>query len=67
MKKNSVKNFFSSILTFSLEEKILDFYKNYKSDITLFLRVFTVLVLIYGQKLFFHSLATDDFMRLFLQ
>lgn len=51
------------ILNFSVETSITRFLQNNLANIKLFFALFATTLLIYGQKLFFCVLATDDFTR----
>jgi len=52
-------------LTFSIENKIKEFIINNSKEIKLFFILFLITTIIYGQKLFFYSLATDDYQRFY--
>ena len=61
-----MNNFLQKILAVELDKSISHYFHNNWNNIRLFLLLFLVNVFIYGQHLFFHSLATDDYAR-FLQ
>ena len=56
----------SGLWRVDLEVVIVKFFQKHWHTIRLFLFLFAINILIYGQKLFHHSLATDDYARLFL-
>ncbi len=56
----------SGLWRVDLELVIVKFFQKHWHAIRLFLFLFAINVLIYGQKLFYHSLATDDYARFFL-
>lgn len=49
----------------SIDEKIESWLKQYAIDIRLFLMLFFANIFIYGQKIFFYSLAPEDFSRFY--
>ncbi|NPA65486.1 MAG: hypothetical protein GXO11_01250, partial [Epsilonproteobacteria bacterium] len=51
------------IFSFNIENYLDVLSTKHKSDIKLFLILFTLLIAIFGQKLFFYSLPSDDYMR----
>ena len=56
----------SGLWRVDLELVIVKFFQKHWHAIRLFLFLFAINILIYGQKLFHHSLATDDYARFFL-
>ena len=56
----------SGLWRVDLELVIVKFFQKHWHAIRLFLFLFAINILIYGQKLFHHSLAKDDYARLFL-
>jgi glucosyltransferase GtrII-like protein len=52
-----------AILDFTIENKINSFIQKNLADIKLFSLLFAVILLIYGQKIFFYTLSTDDYSR----
>ena len=53
------------LLNFKLEDKILHFFKKHKDNLKLFAIIYLVNIGIYGQRIFFQSLSTDDYARSF--
>ncbi len=51
------------ISTFDIEKLTRGFIINYSKEIKLFFILFLITIVIYGEKLFFYTLATDDFSR----
>ena len=56
----------SGLWRVDLELAIVKFFQKHWHAIRLFLFLFAINILIYGQKLFYHSLAIDDYARFFL-
>lgn len=54
-----------AVINFSIEKELKGLIKNNLRDIKLFFIIFVVNIIIYGQKLFFYTLATDDFERFY--
>jgi hypothetical protein len=55
----------NQILNFDIEQKIKDLVENNLKNIKLFFILFAINIFIYGQKIFFYSLATDDYGRFY--
>ncbi len=53
------------IINFDIEEKIVGFVKNNLNDLKILFIIFAFNIIIYGQKIFFYSLASDDYTRFY--
>ncbi len=55
----------NAILNFSIEKKLEELIKDNLNNIKLFFIIFIFIIIIYGQKLFFYTLASDDYARFY--
>jgi hypothetical protein len=54
-----------SLLNFKIEDRIVHIVNKNINNIKLFIILFTINIIIFGQKLYFHILSTDDYERFF--
>ena len=53
------------IIKYDIESQLLNIIQKYRQDVQLFLVSFAINFIIFGQKLFFYTIVSDDYMRFY--